>query len=94
MERVEKEGDSFKNEDLTIGTLFFADDALVIAESIEGAKKNIEIIVQEGNKYGLDINAEKSNIMVYNMREIPEEIEGIKTVTADRDQVSRNDYRK
>ena len=80
MEKIEKEGDSFKDDDINIGTLFFADDALVIAETIEGARKNIKLIIEEGRKYGLDINTEKSSILAFNLEDIPEEIEGIKTV--------------
>ena len=80
MEQIEKEGDSFKDDDINIGTLFFADDALVIAETIEGARKNIKLIIEEGKKYGLDINTEKSSILAFNLEDIPEEIEGIKTV--------------
>lgn len=80
MERIEKDGDGFKDEDFKISSLFFADDALVIAESIEGARRNIKMIIEEGKRYGLDINAEKSNILIYNLNEKPENIEGIKTV--------------
>ena len=60
--------------------MLHVDDTLTIAESIEGARRNIRIIVEEGKKYGLDINTEKSSILIYNTGEAPDNIEGIRTV--------------
>ena len=81
MKKIEEEGRGFKNELLRIGTLFFADDALVLTENIEDAKFNVKLLVETGRKCGLEINKDKSNIMIFNMKDRPEQIEGIKVVS-------------
>ena len=78
---IQKGGKGFKNELINLGILFFADDALIIASSIEDITFNIKKVIEIGQKCGLDINKEKSNIIIYNMKEKPEVIEGIKVVS-------------
>ena len=52
----------------------------MLANSIEDAKDNLKIVTQVSREFGLEINREKSNVMIMNMKEQPEQIEGIKMV--------------
>ncbi|XP_064113124.1 uncharacterized protein LOC135219893 [Macrobrachium nipponense] len=70
---MEEEGTGFENEIVKIGTLFFADDGLVLASNIEDVRINIKILIDIGNKCGLEINKEKSSIIIFNMKDKPEE---------------------
>ena len=58
-------------------SLFFADDSLTLADTEENARKNIKILTKISESFGLKINKEKSNILVYNSNENIKEIEGI-----------------
>ena len=80
MNSIEKEGKKYEIEGLDISSLFFADDSLAMAKTTEDARKNLKIIIETSKKYGLEINKEKSNILVYNNRENITEIEGIKVI--------------
>ena len=51
-----------------------------MANSVEDAKNNLKIVIQVSREFGLEINKEKSNVMIFNMKEQPEQIEGIKVV--------------
>ena len=75
---LEKKGVGFVNQLFKIWILFFADDGLILAHSIEEAKNNIRILIDISKKCGLDINKEKSNIIICNMKEQPDSIEDIK----------------
>ena len=79
IERMEMEN-GYKDKDLDIKALFFADDGLILAQSIEQAKINIEVITEVGEKFGLGINIDKSCIIIYHMQEKPNEISNIKVV--------------
>merc|ERR1712240_985564 len=70
----------YEIEGQKITTLFFADNSLAMARTLEAAKKNLRIIEEESRKYGLELNKEKSSILVYNNKENIEEIDGIKVV--------------
>ena len=80
MNSVELRGIEYEIEGQKITTLFFADDSLAMARTLEAAKKNLRIIEEESRKYGLELNKEKSSILVYNNKENIEEIDGIKVV--------------
>ena len=58
-------------------SLFFADDGLLLSSNIEDARLQIATLTTEGRKYGLEINKDKSQCLIFNMKEQPEEIEGI-----------------
>ena len=66
MKSVEEKGIEYEVEKIKLTTLFFADDSLALAKTEEAAKKNLEIIIEESRKFGLEINKEKSNILIYN----------------------------
>ena len=50
----------------------------IIAYNIEEAKGNIKILMKICRECGLEINKDKSNILIFNMEDKPEKIEGIK----------------
>ena len=84
MNSLEVKGIEYEVEGQKIITLFFADDSLAMAKTIEAARKNLRIIEEESRKYGLELNKEKSSILVYNNKENIEEIDGIKVVNKTR----------
>lgn len=51
-----------KTDLLKICCLFFADDGLILAETIEEAIESIKILIETSRKCGLEVNKEKSNI--------------------------------
>ena len=88
MKEIEEKGEKFELEDININSLFFADDSILIAKTIEATKKNLEIIKNISKKFGLIVNEKKSKIMIFKNRankrneenkEI-KEIEGIEIV--------------
>ena len=80
MKKLEKEGDKYVVDELNISSLFFADDSLAMAKTMAAAKKNLQLIIETSKEYGLEINKEKSSIIVYNNKENIKEIDGIKVV--------------
>ena len=80
IQEIEKEENGFKDEKFNIGLLFFADDGLILSQSVEEAKRDIQRIIRISAEFGLDINKDKSNIITINYKEPLDNIEGIKTV--------------
>lgn len=76
IEELEKKGYGYKDEKFTLCSLFFADDGLILAHSVEDAVHNINILRNISYECGLEINAEKSSIIIHNMKNQPNEIEG------------------
>ena len=52
-------------ENIKINSSFFADDSIIIARNIEKTRTNLKIIAEVSKTFGLVINEEKSNIMIY-----------------------------
>ena len=52
-----------------------------MAHTIEETERNIKMLLAISREFGLEINKEKSNILIFNTKEQPEEIEGIKVTT-------------
>jgi hypothetical protein len=77
---LEKVGEGFRNENFSITSLFFLDDGLVMVTNVEQASKKIRTITRISMKYGLELNKEKSNIIIYNKKNKPEEIKEIKVI--------------
>ena len=75
---MEDTGAGFKNLLYTIAILFFADDGLILSQSIKQAENNIRKVINVSNSCGLDINKDKSQIIIFNMENKPESIENIK----------------
>lgn len=68
----------FKNDHIYMPVLFFADDGLVLSQSRGELQKLIKILITSAADVGLQINKEKSNIMIFNEKCKPREIEKIK----------------
>ena len=77
---LNRRGTGYRDENVNIESLYFADDGLLLANSIEDAKNNLKIVIQVSREFGLEINKEKRNVMIFNMKDKPEQIEGIKVV--------------
>ena len=65
-----------KNEELYIPCLFYADDGLILAESIEDADEQLNTLKTESAIYGLEITIDKSEAILFNTREKPENVGG------------------
>ena len=55
----------FELEGIKISSLWFCDDTTLIANSVEMAKANIEIIKDVSGEFGLQVNENKSKALVY-----------------------------
>lgn len=67
----------FTNHKFSLPILFFADDSLLLTSSVEDAKKGLKTLIAVSKECGLDINKSKSNIIIYNMENAPNDIENI-----------------
>ena len=74
---LELKTNGFRNAICRIVAIFFADDGLQIAHTVEEARTAIKALVQIAGECGLEINKTKSNILIYNMKDPPTDIEGI-----------------
>ena len=79
---IESTNAGFKNHKFHLPVLFFADDSLLLANSIEEAQENLKTLIAISNECGLDINKKKSNIIIYNMKEAPNNIENIQVTNS------------
>ena len=83
--RIIKEMDEITNGyntgKITIKSLFFADDGLLVNINEEDAANAITQLQRIASKYGLSINKDKSNVLWINPRERRDDIEGIKVVS-------------
>ena len=61
-------------------SLFFADDGLLLARGEDQARKSIQKLREVGSEYGLNLNEEKSECLMFNMERNVEEIEGVRVV--------------
>ena len=78
MRRLDEEGESFEIDKIKINSIFFADDSILIGNSIEKARRNIRIVKEISSFFGLEINEKKSQILIYKGKYEEREIEGIK----------------
>ena len=62
---------------LKINSLFYADDGMILTNSLENAGKVIDEVVKTSRNLGLEINKQKSKIIIFNVKEKPEMIGGI-----------------
>ena len=65
---------------IKIYSLYFADDGLLLANNIEDATNNLKVVMQISREFGLEINKEKNNIIIFNIEQQPDTIEYIKVV--------------
>lgn len=78
MKKLEELNLGYKDETFKITSLFFADDGMLLAEGLEDAETVIEEVVNTSRECGLEINKQKSNIIIFNKKDKPQEIAGIK----------------
>ena len=71
-------GTGYKDDTIKINSLFFADDGLLLANNIEDATNNLKMVMQISSEFGLEINKEKSNIIIFNIEQQPDTIKDIK----------------
>ena len=62
--------------------IFFADDGLQIAQTVEEANIAIKALILIAGECGLEINKTKSSILTYNMKDPPGAIEGIEVTNS------------
>ena len=77
MQDLEKLDKGYKDDNFNITSLFFADNGMLLASSIEDAEKVIEQVIKTGRENGLEINKGKCEIIIFNMKQKPKEIAGI-----------------
>ena len=66
---------------MKIAALFFADDGMILLQSLEGTERAIRILTETETLCGLNINKQKSNIIIYNEhQEYQNETENIQVV--------------
>ena len=80
MNRLEQEGAKYEVDNINLNSIFYADDSILIAKTIENASRNLKILIEVSASFGLHINKDKSNIMVFNNKINIEEIDGIRVV--------------
>ena len=62
-------------------TLFFADDGMILMQTLQEAGKSSQILSEIANDCVLNINKNKSNIIIFNSKNQPECIEDIHVTT-------------
>ena len=77
---LDKQIKGYSTDKVTIKSLFFADDGLILSRNEKEAIKDIMQLQKIAKEYGLEINKSKSNVMIFNAKDKIEEIGGIKVV--------------
>ena len=75
---LNKTGIGFKYENFLLELLFYADDGVLITQSTEETSTGLEILEEVVKEFGLEINVNKSSIIVYNVKDKPNEVKGNK----------------
>ena len=73
-------GLGFKNENIYIPILLFADDGLILTQTLQETENLVATLEDVSGKFGLQINRDKSAVMIYNSREQPEHIANIPVI--------------
>ena len=79
IKEIQKSTCKFQNEFFTMGALFYADDGLLLSNTVSGAREGVDILTRIAGKFGLEINKskEKSSALIFNMKDHPNDIQGI-----------------
>ena len=77
IEKLYENLDGLKTNICKIVALFFADDGMIIMQSLKETIDSIKILTDIAQDCGLSIDKAKSNILIYNSKEQPDHIEGI-----------------
>ena len=62
---LEEKGKGLVLDDLLLLALFFADDSLLLADSVENARHNLKILINASEKFGLKVNEAKCKILIF-----------------------------
>jgi len=79
MEKMEKQR-GFVDDMFKINMLYFADDGLQLSLTRNDAARNIKLLIEASREWGLEVNEAKCNIIIYNLKLQPTEIQNIKVV--------------
>ena len=60
-----------------IVAIFFADDGIIMMQSLQEARESIQVLTDISQNCGLSINKRKSCILIYNNKNQPTQIEDI-----------------
>ncbi len=71
MQKLENLNKGYRDENFNVTSLFFGDDGMLLASSVKDAEEVIEQVLSTGRECGLEMNKEKSKIIVFNMKEKP-----------------------
>ena len=80
IEELEGRGVMFEVDGLRVNSMWFADDSILVGNSVEAAERNLRIVKEIGGYFGLKINEEKSMALVFRDKGEIKEIGGIKVV--------------
>ena len=80
IDKLEREGEMVEVGGVGLNSLWFADDSLIMSNSVEGTRRNIRLVREVSRSFGLEINEDKSAILVFKGDPGVGEIEGIKVV--------------
>ena len=80
IEELEGRGVVFEVDGIRINSLWYADDGIIVSNTVEGARRNLEVVREIGGYFGLEINEKKSMALVYRNKEGLQEIGGIRVV--------------
>ena len=80
IDKIVKTKLGFKNDDHYIPALFYADDGILLAQNIKEAKSLMKALEEAADDIGLKINRGRCNVLVFNMKDKPKEIENIAVV--------------
>ena len=68
----------FRNDKFYMPILFFADDGLMLANTEEEMVLLMQTLIRASRACGLEVNKEKSSMLIFNHSSPPQELEGIK----------------
>ena len=82
IEKICSSGIGYRGEKFYIPALYFADDGLLLAESIRDMERLIDVTIEASRKCGLGINEDKSFCIIYGAPgATPPSIRGMKVVS-------------
>ena len=74
-------GMGFRNDEVYIPILLFADDGLVLTQTLQETEHLLATLADISGKFGLQINRDKSAVMIFNSQEQPDDIANIPVVS-------------
>ena len=77
---MEWKGLGFRNENIYMPVVFFADDGVLLANSVREMERMIDVLVEETAKIGMMVNRDKCNVMIFNRKKEIDNIRRMKVV--------------